>query len=67
MRDDEDALPRLLRGHFGGTPPPCDAKTQAWIREMFGTGSGLSAAKARALRRDNIRRHAKWMARNDPV
>jgi hypothetical protein len=47
--------------------PPCDKKSQSWIRENYGTGTGTPAAKARATRLDNMRRHAKWMARNDPT
>ena len=60
----QDRLSRLLKHYFGEATPFCDTKTQAWIREMYGTGSGTPAANARELRLENARRHAKWMARN---
>lgn len=53
------------RGAFDKAP--MDRKTQAYIRELFGTEISASNEAARQLRFENSRRFVRWMTNGSSV
>ena len=53
---EEDQIERALKERHAMDVPPCDAVTQAWIRDNYFFDDGLPSKKARELRAENARR-----------